>query len=615
MAQMDISDAIKVRYPQPIARAYARVRAEREPVARLLHGLTLVEVITRFATLVGCSAYLLDRGQVANETIERSLSQLRAPSLGTWCSLGRMLVGWLHTSRPDIWSMDWSERRTDLPALREAVALMTAKEPTKVSVAQFLDAIPSFRNDIAHARRDPVLAAKAADLLLSATEELLACSAELAARELLFAERIGYIGPGTLQIEAVLLVGAGAPEAYALKVAPFDGLLPRRVFLALPGGCLLELFPLFHYDTGSGRLYMLEGVEESRPRFTCPHEGDGDGPYVADELKEGLAERISFLFSAMRPRVHSEMMPALRAIFDVAAADGIITPDEMAMLRATIKRLGLAVDPADVERIIMEMIHSASRPLRLQDLKTPSEPPAPSPSPPAPLDLPSSTEATCGPDRPSSDFVWTLPLLEASMESNGQWPALGQGVRYFKHQNQAFAYLTHLHRVTESHVKATRFSQRAIQDQTDYWEEVCRVARAPGIAYRRLTSLTSDVALESVLSIVRELRDAKSFYLGVTGEVADFEIVLRDGEECLVCFHKDDFIIYSALGFDAETPKGGALALRMYEAMFDRMWSRACLLIDFERDVAGTDEGLRTTEERVRQTYQRICEARRLLQG
>jgi hypothetical protein len=127
--------------------------------------------------------------------------------------------------------------------------------------------------------------------------------------------------------------------------------------------------------------------------------------------------------------------------------------------------------------------------------------------------------------------------------------------------------------------------------------------------------LTSDVALESVLSIVRELRDAKSFYLGVTGEVADFEIVLRDGEECLVCFHKDDFIIYSALGFDAETPKGGALALRMYEAMFDRMWSRACLLIDFERDVAGTDEGLRTTEERVRQTYQRICEARRLLQG
>jgi hypothetical protein len=125
--------------------------------------------------------------------------------------------------------------------------------------------------------------------------------------------------------------------------------------------------------------------------------------------------------------------------------------------------------------------------------------------------------------------------------------------------------------------------------------------------------LTSQTALESVRAQVKELADARSFLLALTGEIADFEIVLRDGEECLVCFHKDDFIVYSALGFDARTPGGGALTFRTYESMFDLMWSRALMTIDFERDVAGDPAKIAATLERIDAAYQRILEARRLL--
>lgn len=618
---MDISDAIKLRYPHPIARAYARVRAEHEPVARLLHCLSLVEVVARYVSLVGSSLYLASRAQGPNAALDRSLGHLRTPSFGTWCALGRQFVAWVQTSRPEVWSMDWTERRDDLPNLLAATKALSERDFQKASIAQFFEALPAFRNDLAHIRRDPVRAASLADLLLAAIEELLEQSADLKAHEMLFVERIGYLGPGTLQLDALRLVGAGAPEAFTRKAAPFDGLLPRRVFLQLSSDqSLVELFPLFHYDVSCARLYLLEGVDESRPRFTSPHEGDSGASYVADELKEGLVQRVSFLFDA-RSEPPGEFAPALRAIFDVAAADGVITRDEMAMLRATVARLGLVKESSQIDGLIESLISSAERPLRVEGAPTlepvsqrtvarvlsPGEPAHQHGAGPISRRRPESAEAASG----------VLPLIEveASMVANEEFPPLGQGVRYFKHQNLAFSYLTHMHRMAESHIKATRFSQRAIQDQSEYWSEVCRVAREPHVVYRRLTSLTTQVALDSLLSMLRELRDARSFYLGLTAEVADFEIVLRDGEECLVCFHKDDFIVYSALGFDVETPRGGALTMRMYEAMFDRMWGRTVAVIDFDREVANDDRLLEAAEQKLRATYERIAEANRILRG
>ena len=607
---VDIADTVKLRYPLPIARAYARVRSEHEPVARLLSSLGLVEITARYVSLIGIAAYLAMRKQAASPAIDKAVRLLRSPSLGVWSSLARQMAAWLRQARPDLWSVDWAERRADLPGIIAVVGALAEHPVAKASIAQFLEQVPAFRNDVAHLRRDPTGAARFADLLVGATEDLLRVTTPLVDLVLVHVERIEYLGPDRLRLNLLRLQGSGAAEAAKVATRPCEGLLPGRMYL-LQGeqGTLLELFPFFHFDGSRDRVYLLEGIDGTRPRFSAPHEGESGELYVADELKEGLEERASWLFGTEQSA--ASMPPlgdAFKAIFDVAAADGVLTDDENQMLRATLVRLGAANDEREADAIIERMLEESPKNVRREGSR-PSERVAVEPA---------SSEvgrgsASSPPRATSRDDVLSLLEVEDHMKGKDDFPPLGQGVRYFKHQNQAFAYLTRMHVEAESHMKATRYSQRAIQAQPEYWAEVVRVARDPHISYRRLTSLTSQAALDSVRAQVKELADARAFLLALTGEIADFEIVVRDGEECVICFHKDDFIVYSALGFDARTPGGGALTFRTYESMFDLMWSRALTVIDFERDVAGDAGKMAATLERIDATYQRILEARRLL--
>lgn len=605
---MDISDIIKLRYPLPIARAYARVRSDHDPVARLLNCLGLVEIIARYVALIGAGAYLSSHEKSADAAIDKALRALRAPSLGVWSSLARQMASWMRTAKPDQWAIDWSERRADLTAINVLLGALADREVNKSSVAQFLERVPAFRNDVAHLRRDPSRSARFADLLVAATEEMLKVTTPLVDLALVFVERIDYLGPDRLRLNLLRLQGSGTAEASKVFAHPSSGLMPGRMYLmAGEQADLVELFPFFHYDPGRDVVYLLEGIDENRPRFSAPHEGDRGELYIADELKEGLEERAAWLMhmDPTSPPARS-FGAAFNTIFEVAVADDVLTSDEMAILRTTLVSLGGATDETDATEKIEQLLAEFPRQIRRQDSQDATKPIV------AKTEVKAAKETKVLSTSERED-VLALVEVEGQMTCESDFPPLGTGVRYLKHQNQAFAYLTRMHRMAESHMKATRFSQRAIQAQPDYWKEVVRVARDPHISYRRLTSLTSKSALDSIRDQVQELADARSFYLALTGEVVDFEVVVRDGEECLICFHKDDLILYSALGFDAKTPGGGALTFRTYETMFDQMWHRALTFIDFERDVAGDPEKVKATLERIEKTYQRIMEARRLL--
>ena len=208
--------------------------------------------------------------------------------------------------------------------------------------------------------------------------------------------------------------------------------------------------------------------------------------------------------------------------------------------------------------------------------------------------------------RSSSTFTSTHPAQSAAMSAPGAGAA--PGFVFCKNQADSFKRLTDLHYRATSHIKATRFSDRAIQDRSRYWQAVLDRSHDPEITYYRLTSIRSRVALASVLNIAEQMAGSGSFYLGLTRETHPFEIILRDGEEVVFCFHKGDFVVYASLAFDGEEDPPTQRIVTLYEEMFDRLWEAAPMAINFRQQVNGDPEKLKQVQDEIRAMFEPLLD-------
>jgi len=182
-------------------------------------------------------------------------------------------------------------------------------------------------------------------------------------------------------------------------------------------------------------------------------------------------------------------------------------------------------------------------------------------------------------------------------------PASAAGFEFCRNQSDSFQRLTALHYRATSHIKATRFSDRAIQDRSHYWQAVVDRAHDPEITYYRLMSVQSRDSLHSVLSIVDQLKTARNFRLALTRSSHPFEIILRDGDEVVFCFHKGDFVVYAGLAFDGEENPGSQRVVALFESMFDEMWEAAEMHVNFRNEVGGDGVRAETVKREIRSCF------------
>jgi len=176
-------------------------------------------------------------------------------------------------------------------------------------------------------------------------------------------------------------------------------------------------------------------------------------------------------------------------------------------------------------------------------------------------------------------------------------------VKFFDNNHDAFRHLINLHEESKAYIKATRYSQKSIQTVHEYWDVVRKYALDSSTVYKRITSIRSVEALDSVCDMILELRDAEDFQLGLTTDIEFMELLIFDGKKAVQCFHKDDFVIYSALSLSHEVPLIGVELVGRFESMFDLMWQYADMIIDIKRDVKGSKEVAIETTEKIREYF------------
>ena len=202
----------------------------------------------------------------------------------------------------------------------------------------------------------------------------------------------------------------------------------------------------------------------------------------------------------------------------------------------------------------------------------------------------------------SSAMATGFSSATGSMHGGSVAPTDG-GFEFCRNQALSFQRLTDLHYRATSHIKATRFSDRAIQDRSRYWQAVMDRAHDPEITYYRLTSIRSRASLESVLAMLDDLSQSSGFHLGLTTDAHPFEIILRDGEESVFCFHKSDFVVYASLAFDGEVDPTAQRIVALYESMFDELWNDCVLTINFRQEIGGDPDKIEAVRDRIRTKF------------
>lgn len=209
----------------------------------------------------------------------------------------------------------------------------------------------------------------------------------------------------------------------------------------------------------------------------------------------------------------------------------------------------------------------------------------------------------------ASTLAPATPSLTMSSRS-ARDPALAMaGFEFCRNQADSFQRLTALQYRATSHIKATRFSDRAIQDRARYWQAVVDRAHDPEITYYRLTSVRSPQALRSVLDIVDQMTMSRNFWLAITRATHPFEIILRDGEEVVFCFHKGDFVVYASLAFDGEQDPSAQRIVALYEGMFDEMWDEADMCVNFRGQIAGDPKRALDVKKAIRDHFREYDES------
>jgi hypothetical protein len=164
-------------------------------------------------------------------------------------------------------------------------------------------------------------------------------------------------------------------------------------------------------------------------------------------------------------------------------------------------------------------------------------------------------------------------------------------VRFYNSQDETFRRLADMTWRADRVVKATRFSPGDITQAGDYWQEIKGKACDPNVRSIRIHSLAHPTKrpVHNLSKLVEQLKEAKSFQLGIAFFENEFEIIIADDQECIVCFHQPGEIIGNGLHFDSTLPKGEGIVDKFVQTFGD-MRERCHVLVDFDEWVSTPDD-------------------------
>ncbi len=346
--------------PSPIAFALARV-AQEPTEQRLPHLVAATERTVRFLTLVSASRHLNRKPTPRDPAIDRALGALAwRASFGTWKDALLAVEGSFGSDPTFAVPLD---QKLKLPHALDLYRRKHDCKSSKISAKQALCAFVELRNDLVHPRGRG----------LTETEKIsLTRILERALREVVDALDIANCsvpmfvkradkGP-SWKVETINFLGATKPRLQTSEhvEAPPDLVHSGALVLAQHGRPMFSLSPLF--VARDNQLYLLQEFPGGKPVFESADPELGPFDPNATEIARHFEEVVGHL---VRVPADSPVPAAdvLQTALTAARADGVITPDELAMLEAIQRRFSLpALDLSD-----HELAHRASPDTEAED--------------------------------------------------------------------------------------------------------------------------------------------------------------------------------------------------------------------------------------------------------
>jgi len=358
-------------FPKPIAKVYARAVSRTEDFEAARLQLDLLEVTLQYLALVATARYWARKQPV--ERVDAVLLQtLAKPTLGLWkdllCKLNDLRGEEDGTPAYLATGSDLKSKR-DMPGFEALLKQLGELKPgARFNALQVLDRLIKLRNDASHGKLQTTKLASLKECLQATLEDLLFEFRVLQTHRLVVLDK-ARLQPGGVAVEYRSLRGEGTAipeqrvfpprmdlyEGYAYLVEASDTADPVDGQASTAGSTdWLALAPLIvvHDD----EVFLLSGTQTSHP-FTCPY-----APQLGfEDEKDNLAQLrkvASFLFESTQtpPTQTPPTLDRLQGIVEGIAADGIITPVEIDVLRAKVVKIGLAENDDDALAIAREAI-------------------------------------------------------------------------------------------------------------------------------------------------------------------------------------------------------------------------------------------------------------------
>ncbi|MCB0032357.1 MAG: ATP-binding protein, partial [Anaerolineales bacterium] len=277
---MSAEDAIRLHFPQSLAKLYEAARLESAPELRVIKLLRLFEETTRHLALVGlagCTARNLTDDKVA-----AARADLGRPSLGHWLALLKAVSVPLQNSDLAVLTPPLAYRLKPDSALMMATVKLAASAgvdlPARVRLEHFLDAVGQFRNKkhghgtLSAGEARQVVAPLEAGLL-----EWLDGLTILQQRKLVYIDRCEWAPP------AFAYIGTDLNSGTSLYPATLQGsqpLAPKQVYLGptpdLTDQEFLPLHPFFAFDNDNLLLYSYNELSnQGQPLLRCAYDLSG----------------------------------------------------------------------------------------------------------------------------------------------------------------------------------------------------------------------------------------------------------------------------------------------------------------------------------------------------
>ncbi len=267
--------AFQITLPLPVARLYARAHHAKGDRERHDHAFHLVEASLKLAAAAAIARYRAHGERSAK--VDAVLSSLARPSLGQWRSMLLESLTFLSAGVPgDPWARgvleklgQSSEELTDAFARLAKAAAFKGRALAHPTAIDLLELLPTYRNAMSDAhggiKADPSAYREPTPALLALAHALLEESALLGGGRLVHAEEVRLGLQGEERVQWMDLTGVTA-----MRRQPLEGevattkIFPGRLYLELPAGEYLELYPLVHYAPGEilDQVFFLNRARE-----------------------------------------------------------------------------------------------------------------------------------------------------------------------------------------------------------------------------------------------------------------------------------------------------------------------------------------------------------------